>query len=100
MMQVMHGSDPTQGIVKGLAPKIFIFSGGNIGNSTLTNKKLLTMQGLTDAWSSVDGVTWYQINYQEGGDPSVLPLYSSQVSLRTRSLFHLHSPTFYSRKFR
>jgi hypothetical protein len=40
-MQVMHGADPTQGIVPGLAPKIFIFSGGNIGNSTLDNKKLL-----------------------------------------------------------
>jgi hypothetical protein len=41
VMQVMHGADPTQGIVPGLAPKIFIFSGGNIGNSTLDNKKLL-----------------------------------------------------------
>jgi hypothetical protein len=29
------------------------------------------------------GVTWYQINYQEGGDPSVLPLYSSQEWSKT-----------------
>ena len=82
-MQVYYGENTGIDPTSSLSPKIFLFSGGNIGNSTLTNKKYLTMAGLVDGYWSRDGIIWNKINYDEGGAPSKLPLYSSQEWTKT-----------------
>ena len=48
------------------------------GNSTLSNKKYLSVEGKLDAYWSTDGIVWNQISYEEGGGSSPLPQYSSQ----------------------
>ena len=82
-MKVYYGANTEIDPTSLLSPKIFLFSGGNIGNSTLTNKKYITMAGMVDGYWSRDGIMWYKINYDEGGAPSKLPLYSSQEWTKT-----------------
>lgn len=57
---------------------MYLFGGGHIGFTTSSTARITEMQGLYDALVSRDGITWTQINYQEGGPPSLVPRYSSQ----------------------
>ena len=49
------------------SPRIFLFGGGNIQNTTQSSQKLILVKGYSDAWWTRDGVTWTQINFQFGG---------------------------------
>ena len=62
---------------------LFLFAGGNVGNSTGSNKKYLSMVGMVDGYWTRDAINWVKISYNEGGAPSTLPLYSSQEWTRT-----------------
>ena len=57
-LRVYHATDPKVDPSSSLSPKMFLFSGGNIGNSSTTNKKYLSMVGQVDGYWSRDAVTW------------------------------------------
>ena len=77
-------ADPRLDIGGNRAPRIFIFGGGDIGFSTTTSAILEVMQGKVDAFVSRDGITWTQVNYQEGGGTTQISLYSSQEWAKTK----------------
>ena len=78
-MAVMSGADPKLDFVySNRPPKIFLFGGGEIGQSATSKRKILLMNGKSDGWYTYDGIVWNQINYQEGGGKTVVPYYSSQ----------------------
>ena len=77
-------SDPRLDIGSNLAPRLFLFGGGNIGFSTTTSALLDVMDGKVDAFVSRDGITWTQLNYQEGGGTTQISLYSSQEWAKTK----------------
>ena len=66
------------------SPRIYLFGGGNIQNTTLTSQKLIVVKGYSDGWWTRDGVTFTQINFQSGGVSNytygynLQPLYTSQ----------------------
>jgi hypothetical protein len=64
-------------------PRVYVFGGGYIGFSTSTTALVGSMDGKVDAFFTRDGVTWRQVNYQEGGGTSPLSLYSSQEWAKT-----------------
>lgn len=63
--------------------KIYLFGGGFIGSYINTNAIVNSMDAKLDAFYSRDGVTWIQINYQEGGGKTFITQYSSQEWAKT-----------------
>ena len=78
-MAVQSGSDDRFDLVHpNRPPKIFLFGGGEIGQSATSKRKILLMSGKSDGYFSYDGILWIKINYEEGGGKTVVPFYSSQ----------------------
>ena len=48
-------------------PRIYIFGGGYVGGLTSTTSSQIGLLGRTDGRWSRDGITWTQINFEEGG---------------------------------
>jgi len=64
-------------------PRIFMFGGGYIGDSTLSTKVATSMKAYADAYFSRDGITWTRVNYVQGGGTrgtydTYVQFYSSQ----------------------
>jgi len=77
-MAVQSGVDPRLDLVQpNRPPKIFLFGGGEIGQSATSKRKILLMNGKSDGYFSYDGILWIKINYEEGGGKTVVPFYSS-----------------------
>lgn len=64
-------------------PRIYIFGGGFVGFSTTSKKRVNTMDAYSDAYWSEDGITWQQMNYQEGGGSAFIEFYSSELWSKT-----------------
>lgn len=78
-MTIQSGADPrVDFIYSNRPPKIWVFGGGEIGQSATSKRKILLMNGKSDGWFTYDGIVWNQINYEEGGGKTVVPFYSSQ----------------------
>ena len=89
-LNTLHGADARYNLVQTVnvtSPRMFLFGGGIVGESTLVSSKNLVLVAYTDAWWSRDGISWYQINFQSGGDyfygRNYQPLYSSQEWAKT-----------------
>lgn len=59
-------------------PRIYLFGGGSIGYSGASSKRTTTMKGLLDGYSSVDGIEWTKLSYEEGGGSSSVTQFSTQ----------------------
>ena len=69
-------------------PRIWIFGGAYVGGTTKTTGITLQLKGWTDALWSRDGVTWTQVNFQEGAGirgayDNFVKFYSSQLWSKT-----------------
>lgn len=85
-MTVMHGTTPNLSYVPHNPPqpaRIYLFGGGYVGSVLGSKKKVTKMAGKADAFYSIDGITWVQINYQEGGGSTTVPFYSSELWSKT-----------------
>ena len=66
-----------------MPPRIFMFGGGYIGDSTRSTKITTSMKAYADAYFSRDGITWTRVNYAQGGGTrgtydTYVQFYSSQ----------------------
>ena len=59
-------------------PRIFLFGGGSIGYSGDSSKRTTTMTGLLDGYSTVDGIEWTKLSYEEGGGSTTVTQFSTQ----------------------
>ena len=89
-LNTLHATDARYNLVQTVnttSPRMYMFGGGILGTSTLMSAKNLTINGYSDAWWSRDGINWYQINFESGGDyfygRSYQSLYSSQEWSKT-----------------
>lgn len=64
-------------------PRIYLFGGGYVGFSISSQKRVTTIRGYSDSYWSEDGITWNQMNYQEGGGSTFVEFYSSELWSRT-----------------
>lgn len=69
-------------ITADLSPRLWVFGGGYIGDSTSNTRVITTMDGLADAYFSRDGKTWTKVNYEQGegtrGYDTYVQYFSSQ----------------------
>lgn len=89
-MNVMHDTDARYNLVQTVnisSPRIYLFGGGNVGNTTQSSRRYTSMQGYGDAWWTRDGSVWYQVNFESGGDyqygMNFQPQYTSEEWAKT-----------------
>ena len=91
-LTVWYGSSPREDISPAFrqfnnGPRMWLVGGGYMGadGANRGSRQVNKIEGRVDSYWSLDGVTWYRTNFQQGGIGQLLPLWSSSDWSRFQS---------------